>query len=52
VRHYDTTDELRSQVVNARVWGGIHYRFSGEAGVQLGRKVAHYGLNHAFKPVR
>ena len=52
VRHYDTTDELRSQVVNARVWGGIHYRFSGEAGVQLGRKTAHYGLNHAFKPVR
>jgi hypothetical protein len=52
VRHYDTADELRSEVVNARLWGGIHYRFSGEAGVQLGRKVAHYGLNHAFKPVR
>jgi hypothetical protein len=35
--------------VDARVWGGLHYRFSTEAGVQLGRKVAHYGLNHAFK---
>jgi hypothetical protein len=51
VRHYDTADELRSEVVNARLWGGIHYRFSSEAGVQLGRKVAHYGLNHAFRPV-
>ena len=51
VRHYETADELRSEVVNARLWGGIHYRFSSEAGVQLGRKVAHYGLNHAFRPV-
>jgi hypothetical protein len=50
VRHYDTAEELRSEVVNARLWGGIHYRFSSEAGVQLGQKVAHYGLNHAFRP--
>jgi hypothetical protein len=50
VRHYDTTDQLRTEIVNARLWGGIHYRFSTEAGVQLGRKVAQYGLNHAFKP--
>jgi hypothetical protein len=49
VHHFDTADELRTEVVNARLWGGIHYHFSGEAGVQLGRKVAHYGLNHAFK---
>ena len=49
VRHFDTADELRADVVNARTWGGLHYRFSTEAGVQLGQKVAHYGLNHAFK---
>jgi hypothetical protein len=51
VRHFNTADELRAEVVDARLWGGIHYRFSTEAGVQLGRKVAHYGLNHAFKPI-
>jgi hypothetical protein len=50
VRHFDTADQLRTEIVDARLWGGIHYRFSTEAGVQLGRKVAHYGLNHAFKP--
>ena len=49
VRHFDTADELRADVVNARTWGGLHYRFSTEAGVQLGQKIAHYGLNHAFK---
>ena len=51
VRHYDTADELRSEIVDARLWGGIHYRFSGEAGVQLGLQVARYGLNHAFRPI-
>jgi hypothetical protein len=38
--------------VNARLWGGIHLRFSSEAGVQLGRTIAHYGLNHAVKATR
>ncbi len=51
VRHYDTVDELRDEIISARLWAGLHYRRSSEAGVHLGRKVAHYGLNHAFKPV-
>jgi len=49
VLHYDTADQLREQIIGARLWGGIHYRRSSEAGVHLGRKVAQYGLNHAFK---
>jgi hypothetical protein len=49
VHHFDTAEQLRNEVINARLWGGIHYRRSGEVGVHLGRKVAHYGLNHAFK---
>ena len=52
VHHFDTADQLREEVINARLWGGIHYRRSSEAGVHLGQKVAHYGLNHAFKPSR
>ncbi len=49
-RHYDTVDQLRNEIIGARLWGGLHYRFSSEAGVDLGRKVADYGLNHAFEP--
>jgi hypothetical protein len=49
VHHFDTADQLREEVIGARLWGGIHYRRSSEAGVHLGQKVAHYGLNHAFK---
>jgi hypothetical protein len=48
VRHFDTAAALRAEIVNARVWGGLHYRFSGEAGVGLGRDVASYDLAHAF----
>jgi hypothetical protein len=50
VHHFDTAEQLRDEVINARVWGGIHYRRSAEVGVHLGRQVAHYGLNHAFQP--
>jgi len=47
-RHFDTADQLRAEVENARVWAGIHYRFSVEAGAALGRAVADYDLDHAF----
>jgi hypothetical protein len=49
LHHFDTTDQLREEVIGARLWGGIHYRRSSEVGVHLGQKVAHFGLNHAFK---
>ena len=51
-RHFDTAAELRAEIVNARVWAGVHYRGSGEAGVVLGRHVAAYNLARAFRPSR
>jgi hypothetical protein len=48
VRHFTTTADLRTEIVNARVWGGLHYRFSGNAGLTLGQQVADYDLGHAF----
>jgi hypothetical protein len=47
-RTFATADALRTEIVNARVWAGVHYRFSGEAGVKLGVKVARYDLRHGF----
>jgi hypothetical protein len=49
VRHFNTPEDLHRQIINARFWAGLHYRFSSEAGVTLGRKVARYDLHHAFK---
>jgi hypothetical protein len=51
VQHFTTADDMRTEIVNARVWGGIHYRFSVVAGVLLGNQVALYDLKHAFQPV-
>jgi hypothetical protein len=45
-RHFATADDLRAEVNDARVWGGVHYRFSVQAGSALGREVADYGLRH------
>jgi hypothetical protein len=52
VRHFETADQLRDEIIDARLWAGLHYRKSSETGVDLGRRVAHYALNHAFRPAR
>ena len=51
VRHFDRANELRQEIIDARLWGGLHYHFSSVAGVVLGRDVANYDLRHAFRPV-
>jgi hypothetical protein len=48
VHHFSRANDLRAEIVNARLWAGLHYRSSSEAGVALGRSVAKYDLRHAF----
>jgi hypothetical protein len=50
VRHFDMPNDLRHEIIDARLWAGLHYHFSGVAGVVLGRKVAKFDLRHAFRP--
>jgi hypothetical protein len=50
VHHFDRANDLRAEIINARLWGGLHYRTSSEAGVAMGRSVAKYDLRHAFQP--
>jgi hypothetical protein len=49
-RHFERANDLRAEIINARLWGGLHYRDSSVKGVTLGRKVARYVLSHAFQP--
>jgi hypothetical protein len=51
VRHFDKSNDLRREIIDARLWAGLHYPFSSVAGVVLGRKVAHLALRHAFQPI-
>jgi hypothetical protein len=51
-RHFATADDLRTEILYARLWAGLHYRNSSEEGLKLGRKVAHFDLTHAFARTR
>jgi hypothetical protein len=51
-QHFNTVQDLLQNVADARVWAGLHYRFSTTAGVNLGTQVSQYDLQHNFLPVR
>ena len=50
-RHFATAQALRQEIIEVRIWSGIHYRFSGETGADMGRALAHWGLMRFFQPV-
>jgi hypothetical protein len=37
---FENTDDLRAEIINARVYGGMHYRNSVEVGARIGEQVA------------
>ena len=48
-RRFASFSQLREDVVEARVWSGIHFRFADEEAAKIGRRVAHWGNRHAFR---
>ena len=52
VRHFEMANDLRNEIVYARLWAGLHYHFSSVAGVVLGRNVAKYDLGKAFRAIQ
>jgi len=50
VRTYATVDAVETQLVNARVWIGFHYRHTVLAGEDLGNSVASWTLARYFLP--
>jgi hypothetical protein len=51
VRHYDSGAALRQDVVDARVWLGIHFRTADTVSRDLGIRLADWALGHYFQPV-
>ncbi|HEX9096635.1 MAG TPA: vanadium-dependent haloperoxidase [Candidatus Dormibacteraeota bacterium] len=49
-RTYATVSDLTSEIVNARVWIGFHYRNSVIAGESLGTAAARWALARYFQP--
>lgn len=49
-RTFSSASALEDEVVDARVWLGIHFRSSDTAGVHLGHQVADWVMDHHFQP--
>ncbi len=51
-RHFDRFSRATKEVIDARVWGGIHFRIADVQGTVIGKKVAHWLRKHYFQPAR
>jgi hypothetical protein len=49
-RHYETDAALCQDAMDARVWGGLHFRFADVAADATGKRVADWALDHYFQP--
>jgi hypothetical protein len=50
-RSFERLSDALKEVIDARVWGGIHFRTADVQGAVLGKKVAHYLRKHYFQSV-
>ena len=51
IHHWSNLDDFTTEVANARIWAGFHYRFSTRVGTALGRQVGQYVANKTMQPV-
>jgi len=51
-RSFDRFSDALKEVIDARVWSGIHFRTADTQGAVLGKKVAHHLQKHYFQPVQ
>jgi hypothetical protein len=52
IRRWTRLDDYVNEVSNARVWAGFHYRFSAEAGKDMGRKIGELTVATQLRPRR
>jgi hypothetical protein len=50
-RSFDRFSRALKEIVDARVWSGIHFRTADVQGAVLGKKVAHHLRKHYFQPL-
>ena len=48
-RHWGTLSEGVNEVIEARIYAGIHYRTADEDGAAVGRRIARFVANHALR---
>ena len=51
-RQWDTFSAGANEVIDARVYSGIHFRAADEVGARTGRQIARFVSTHALRPCR
>ena len=51
-RQWSSLSEAVEEVIDARVYSGIHFRNSDEVGARMGRQVAHFVSKHALRKAK
>ena len=51
-RHFERFTDALNEVIEARIWGGIHFRTADVEGAEIGRKVARWLRMHYFERTR
>jgi hypothetical protein len=46
---YTSLDKITEDIDNARIYGGIHFRFDQQEGETMGRRVGLYIFSHYFR---
>ena len=51
-RTFERFSYALDEIIEARIWGGIHFRTADVAGAVIGKRVTHHLRHHYFRPVR
>ena len=51
MRTFDTFSQPLAELIDARIWAGLHFRHADVQGQLLGVNVANYGVTNYFQPV-
>ena len=51
VRHFDGFSQPLNEIIEARIWAGLHFRTGDVQGKRLGEKVANFMETHYFQPL-
>ena len=52
VRHYTSFSQALQDVLDARIYGGMHFRNSNRKGAIIGKQVSRFATRHFFRPSR
>jgi hypothetical protein len=50
-RHFDRFSVALREIIDARIWAGLHFRTADVQAQILGKKVVHYMVRHYFQPL-